>query len=380
MNRILAIDGRPANEEQRAGIGNFCNELLGELPGAAADAGWRVRVYLDAPPRAGFPVTEGQVEFRLLPACPLWTHRRLGPALRRERPDVFYAPGVQVPVYAGCPTVSTIYDLAVMRYPQEFTLKRRCLAHLELRHARRACSAFVAISGTTRDDVISLLGAPPETVTLALPGCGARFQPCHVQAAKDGLRARMGLKRPYVLYVGRIQPRKNIVRLMEAFDRVCARHPDWNHELVIAGARGWMEKPILAAAARLACADRIRFTGFVPDADLPVLMAGAELFALVSLWEGFGMPLIEAMACGTPTLTSNSSALDEVAGDAALRVDPEDTEAIACSVERLLADPALRAALAEKGPGQAAKFTWAGTARGVIRAAESAAAVKERTP
>jgi glycosyltransferase involved in cell wall biosynthesis len=379
MERVLAIDGRPANEEQRAGIGNFCAEMLREVPRAAAGAGWRVRVYLDAPPRTGFPVAGEQVEFRILPGCRLWTHRRLGPALRSERPDVFYAPGVQVPVMAGCPTVATIYDLAVMRYPQEFTLKRRCLAQLELRHARRACAGFIAISATTRDDVVDLLGALPEQVTLAPPGCGARFQPCPDQTAKDALQARMGLKRPYVLYVGRIQPRKNLIRLMEAFDRVCARHADWPHELVIAGARGWMYEPILAAAKRLACADRIRFTGFVPDAELPVLMAGAEFFALVSLWEGFGMPLVEAMACGAPTITANSSALDEVAGEAALRVDPEDTEAIACAMERLLTDTALRAALVEKGLEQAKQYTWAETARNVIRAASKAAAMKERT-
>jgi glycosyltransferase involved in cell wall biosynthesis len=379
MERILAVDGRAANEEQRAGIGNYCAGLLRELPRAAADAGWRLRVYLDAEPRTEFPVNGDEAEFRILPAGRLWTHRRLGAALRRERPDAFYAPGVQVPLLALCPCVATIYDLAVMRYPQEFTLKRRCLAQLELRHARRACAAFVAISGTTRDDFTDLLGAPPDSVTLAPPGCAPRFQPCADKATKGRLRRRMELKRPYLLYVGRIQPRKNLVRLMEAFDRVCARHPDWPHELVIAGARGWMDGPILDAATRLACADRVRLTGFVPDDDLPVLMAGAELFALVSLWEGFGMPLIEAMACGTPTITSNSSALDEVAGDAALRVDPEDTEAIACAVERLLADPALRAALAEKGLEQARQFTWAETARGVIRAANNAAAVKERT-
>ncbi len=378
MERILAADGRPANEPQRAGIGNYCAELLRELPQAAAEAGWRVRVYLDAPPREDFPLTRDQVEFRELPPCPLWTHRQLGPALRRERPDAFYAPGVQVPVLAGCPTVATLYDLAIMRYPEKFTRKRRLLAQLEPRHARWACSGFVAISAATRDDCINLLGAPPDRVTLAPAGCGPQFKPCEDKAVKGRLRRSMQLKRPYVLYVGRIQPRKNLVRLMQAFDVVCARHPHWQHELVIAGASGWMDEPILAVAKELAGAERIRFTGFVPGDDLPVLMAGAEVFALVSLWEGFGMPLIEAMACGTPTITSNNSALNEVAGDAALRVDPEDTEAIACALERLLTEPELRASLSEKGLAQAARFTWTETARSIVRAADKAATKKGR--
>ena len=373
MPRVLAIDGRPANEAQRAGIGNFCAGLLGELPRAAADAGWRLRVYLSTPPRPGFPVSAGQAEFRVLPVSPFWTHRRLGPALRREPPDVFYAPGVQVPLFARCPSVATLYDLAVMRYPGEFTRRRRWLARLELRHARGACARFVAISKTTLEDAVNLLGVPRERLTIATPGCDTRFEPCPEPEQERQLRARMGLEGPYVLYVGRIQPRKNLVRLMQAFDRVCARHPDWPHRLVIAGASGWMDDPIRAAADKLAHAERITFTGFVPDADLPLLMAGAELFALVSLWEGFGMPLIEAMACGTPALTSNTSALDEVAGDAALRVDPLDTDAIASSMEQLLTNAPLRACLVQQGLAQAARYTWAETARGVISAADAAA-------
>jgi len=417
MKRVLAIDGRAANAAQRAGIGNFCAGLLRELPRVAAASGWKLRIYLDRPPRPGFPGANEASSFRVLPPCRFWTHLRLGPALRRERPDAFYAPGLQVPITTPCPAFATILDLAVMRYPQEFTWKRRALARLELGHAKLSCAGLVAISRSTWDDTVTLLGVPPGKVTVAMPGCDARFRPCEdtdehgrtrtdtdpggatpeqgrrdacatpEQGRRDacatgaiaGLRARMGLARPYVLFVGRIQPRKNLVRLMEAFDRVCTLHPDWPHELVIAGAPGWMDAPIHDAAKRLSCSERIRFAGFVPDEDLPALMSGAELFALVSLWEGFGMPLVEAMACGTAALTSNTSALAEVAGDAAEQVDPEDTDGIACALERLLADSALRAAWAEKGLKRAAQFTWAETARTVLRAVERATIVEETT-
>ncbi|MFQ3661823.1 MAG: glycosyltransferase family 1 protein, partial [Chloroflexaceae bacterium] len=167
------------------------------------------------------------------------------------------------------------------------------------------------------------------------------------------------LEAPYFLYIGTIQPRKNLTRLIEAFAHA---GPD-DALLVIAGRRGWLSEPIVRRVAELGLTNRVRFPGYVPDADLPALLSGALAFVFPSLYEGFGMPVLEAMACGAPVLTSTTSALPEVAGDAALLVDPCDTDAIAAALRRLAADAPLRASLRARGLVRAADFTWERCAR-----------------
>jgi glycosyltransferase involved in cell wall biosynthesis len=177
-----------------------------------------------------------------------------------------------------------------------------------------------------------------------------------------------------VLYLGRIQPRKNLDRLIDAFSETAARHPELPHHLVLAGDRGWMDQPIREKARRSPAADRIHFTGFIDEEDLAALISAADALALVSLWEGFGLPIIEAMACGTAVITSDCSSLPEVAGDAALIVNPEDTGAISAALDRLLRDQSRRHELEEKGFERARAFTWEKTAQRVMDAVKRLAA------
>ena len=169
-----------------------------------------------------------------------------------------------------------------------------------------------------------------------------------------------GLTQPYVLYIGTIEPRKNLDRLTQAFSTLAQTYP--THTLVIAGMKGWMYESLFELVRTLGLENRVVFTGFVAETDKPFLIRGAEVFAYVSLYEGFGIPVLEALACGTPTLTSDVSSIPEVTGDAALLIDPSSVQDITAGLERLLADPSLRNELAAKSISQAARFSWPATA------------------
>jgi glycosyltransferase involved in cell wall biosynthesis len=203
-------------------------------------------------------------------------------------------------------------------------------------------------------------GISPNKIDVVHHGLSPQFRPLDGAAVAEAC-ARYGLGAPgsYLLYVGTVQPRKNLARLIDAFAQVARQEAGGAAlRLVIAGKRGWLTEEIERRAAASGVAGQVLFPGFVADADLPALLSGALAFVFPSLYEGFGMPVLEAMACATPVLTSTTSALPEVAGDAALLVDPHDTEAIAEGIARLLSDAALRERLRERGMQRAAQFTW----------------------
>ena len=291
-------------------------------------------------------------------------------------------PAHVVPLAGAPPSVVTIHDLGYLAFPQAHTARRRLELHLTTRWSLRAARRVIAISRATKDDLVRHYGADPARIAVVHHGLSAGFRPSDDPAAL----ARHGLERPYFLYVGTLQPRKNLERLIEAYataaqllgnavaagggpapgrpERIPGPGPSapWP-QLAIAGRRGWLSQAIERRAAQLGVADSVRFLGYVDDGDLPALLSGATAFLFPSLYEGFGMPVLEAMACGAPVLTSTTSALPEVAGDAALLVDPADTAAIARGIARLAADPGLRADLRARGLARAARFTWERCAR-----------------
>lgn len=362
---LVGIDGRPANAPRRAGVGTYCSELLRAL---AARADVRLRVYLDHAPHERFPLEPSEAELRVLPSTRAWTFRRLGPELRRDPPAVFLSPGLQAPAFCPCPRVATVHDLAYLTFPAYFTFRRRLSARFQLRMALWCAQHFVADSEATRQDLRRLMHVPLERISVGLAGCAARFQPCGDPELLRQVRATYELPEHYILYVGRLQPRKNLDRLIKAFELLRERRPDLPHELVLAGDKGWLYADIFQTAQESPARDAIHFTGFVEDADLPVLTSGASVLALVSLWEGFGLPVVEAMACETAVVTSNSSSLAEVAGDAALTVDPYNVEAISQALERVVSDETLRRDLQARGRERARAFTWEKTAERVVAA------------
>lgn len=363
---ILGIDGRLANEEKRAGVGAYCTELLRALSAQGGDI--RLRIYLDAPARHEFPVSADQAEFRILPRRRFWTYRVLARELRADPPDVYLSPVMQLPFGCPCPAIATVHDLAVMTFGAHFTWRRRIPGRLQARHVVRSAAHLIADSQATQRDLRTYFHVPDTRISVAWAGCSAPFrQPPEAEAIRR-VREKHALPERFVLYVGRLQPRKNIARLVEAFARLRARRPGLPHHLILAGGEGWLSHGIHRAVEASSAREYIRFTGFIPEEDLPPLMAAADVLALVSLWEGFGLPVVEAMACGTAVLTSTTSSLPEVAGDAAALVDPYDVDAISAALERLLTDDAYRHDLEARGPAQAAKFTWEATARTVLDA------------
>jgi glycosyltransferase involved in cell wall biosynthesis len=314
-------------------------------PGLFDDLGTVRTVHIDPPSR---------------PARLVWEQAVLPFHLRRLGIELLHSPHHHTPLAPGGPKrVVTVHDVTFLilrdRYPQA----RRLYMEGVTRAAVRLAGAIITPSNAVRRDVIERLGVRDERV-VAIPEAPApHFAPVTDAARLAAAREKYGLPERYVLSVGSREPGKNRPALLRAF----ARLPKRGLALAIAGQPAWRYEDEQRLVERLGLGERVRFLGYVPDADLPALYSGAEAFAFPSLYEGFGLPVLEAMACGTPVVTSDGSALAEVAGDAALLVDPRDTDALARALERLLADEALRAELRARGLERAGDFSWERAAR-----------------
>ena len=292
-------------------------------------------------------------------------------ALRRLGVDVFHGMDhVGIPLVGrSCRYVVTVHDVIPLILPETFTPRHRLVVRMALARVRRKADRVIVPSHAVKRDVVRRVGLPEDRVVVTHEGCEARFRPVRSGTALRDVAARYGLPPRYVLAVGTLEPRKNLTTLLEAFARLRRDgEVDADLRLVLAGARGWLEEPIFATVRSLGLEDAVRFTGFVDDDDLPAVYSGAALFVFPSLHEGFGLPLLEAMACGVPVVTSNISSLPEVAGDAAVLVDPRDEQGLAGAIARLLRDEALRGRLREAGIARARQFSWEATARRTLDA------------
>lgn len=271
--------------------------------------------------------------------------------------DIFHSPNYRIIPVHRAKLVVTVHDLVVLKYPQYqfFTRVKHIGGWLrKLNHA----DAVVAVSENTRRDILELLDVAPEKVHVIYQGYNsALYRPDFPETEVERILQQHHLRAPYFLYVGTLEPRKNLVRLVKAFDLVRKRSPG-AIQLVLAGQKGWKYEDIFEEIGRLNLHEWVRHLGYVPDEDLPGLIQGARSVVYPSLYEGFGLPPLEAMAMGTPVLTSNTSSLPEVVGEAGLQVDPEDVESMAWAMERIGTDEALRQDLKVKGLQRAQRFTW----------------------
>ena len=352
----IGIDASRIAVDTRTGTEHYTYELIAAL--AALDRRNRYTLYCNQRP-AALPPLGPNFALRSMPFRRLWTHARLSAELALHPPNTLFVPAHVLPL--GAPlhhfrSVVTIHDMGYLHFPEAHTTLHRRYLRFSTWWSARAASHVIAISGATRNDLVRYAGVNPAKISVIHHGLSPRFRP--VPNARAIVQERYGIAEPYFCYIGTVQPRKNLVRLIEAFAQLVAQSPAEPLALVIAGKRGWLTEAIEQRAAALGVSDRVRFTGYVPDDDVPALLGGALAFAFPSLYEGFGMPVLEAMACGTPVLTSTTSSLPEVAGDAALLVDPTDTDAISGGLARLLNDAALRAELRMRGLARAATFTW----------------------
>jgi glycosyltransferase involved in cell wall biosynthesis len=294
----------------------------------------------------------------------IWMQAVLPRQLRHARLDVCHFTNNVAPLSNPCPTVVTIHDAGLWRHP-EFHYRRRLLTMRALipRVARQA-AAIITPSHSAKADLLDVLDVPGEKVHVIYPGVSASFRPLPPSAERERLRRERDLPERFVLVVGAIEPRKNLVRLLNAVVLLRSEAAFRDLGLVLVGPLGWKYAPVQATMARLASTVPIRFVGHVADEVLVSLYNLASVLAFPSLYEGFGLPLVEAMACGTPIVTSRGGALAEVAGSAAELVEPTDVESIAAGL-RVILDDAVRAAeLRTRGLARAKHFAWESTARG----------------
>ena len=288
--------------------------------------------------------------------------------------DLFHATEHLLPRLKGPRTVLTVHDLIFLLFPEyHLPLNRWFLNRFMPLFIRRA-DAIIAISQCTKDDLIRHYGVPSEKVTVIYEGVDSRFHPVTDPDVLGRVRARYGLPEHYILYVGTIEPRKNLTALLEAFvalrKQASNRQPATSNQrleagswkLVIAGKRGWLYEGFFRRLRELGLEGEVILLGFVPDEDLPALYSAAELFVFPSLYEGFGLPVLEAMACGTPVIASNASSLPEVVGEAGILIDPHDVGGLVKAMGRVLMDGGKRREMREKGLQQAARFSWERTA------------------
>lgn len=342
-----------------AGINGYIDQLLRHLP--AAEAALHYVAYLydrGFAPVAGLEVQQSRWDTRSPWRRILWEQTRLAGETRKL--DLLHGCAFAAPLVTGCPTVVTVHDLSFLRHPDAFRLPNRLYLRLLTVLSTRRAARVIAVSESTRRDVIALCGVAGDRVIAVPNGVSERFCPADAAAVAE-FRRRRGLPERYILFLGTLEPRKNVVRLLDAYAawRRASREPVI---LVIAGGKGWFYQTIFAQVARLGLEEAVLFPGFVPSDELPWWYRAAELFVYPSLFEGFGLPVLEALACGTPTITSRASSLPEVAGDAALLVDPEDTGELTDAIARLSSDPLLADELRSAGPRQAGRFTWSRTA------------------
>lgn len=369
MTWRIGIDASRAARGLRTGTEHYSARLLEAL--GRLDRANRYTLYFNARRRPPLDLPPN-FHARLIPFPRLWTHLRLSLELVRRPPDVLFVPAHVVPLHHPA-SVVTIHDLGYRFFPEAHPPLARRYLEWSTRWSASAARRVIVDSAATARDLSDAYGTPPQRIAVIPLGHHPRFRPLPPEEVARGLE-RLGITRPYLLFVGTLQPRKNLRRVLDAFERLVAR--GLPHRLVLVGQRGWLTDPLFAAIARpdAPARGRIQLTGYLPDDDLPLLYAGADALVFPSLYEGFGLPALEAMACGTPVLTSNTSSLPEVVGDAALTVNPLDTGAIARGLERLLADDSLRAALRERGLARARRFTWERTASATLAVLEEVAA------
>ncbi len=273
---------------------------------------------------------------------------------------ILHSPAMISPLRCPIPVVLTLLDAYIVRSPNSFSVWQRTVANHLLPRCIERADKLIAISHFTKREILDLYPHIPEDrITVTWLGVSPDFRVLDEQAGMAA-RVKYKLDRPFILSVSTIEPRKNIRMLIQAFARIKERI---DHDLVLTGAYGWKSKDLYRLISDLGLGGRIKFTGYVPLEDLPAIYNLADLFVYPSLYEGFGLPPLEAMACGCPVITSNVASLPEVVGDAAVMVDPLDTEQISASILNLLLDAGRCSLLKSAGIIQAAKFTWASCAR-----------------
>lgn len=355
--------------QQSAGIGRFGRELFPRLQAALAPD--HLSIFTNNCRRITLPPTVAPYRrYGIGLGNKLWRLRVARDYLvggHLDEPfsgvDVFFAADHLLPRFHTIRGILTIHDLSYVLYPQFHSRYNRFYQRLMMPTFARHATHIVVPSLATQRDVIAHYQIPLERISVIPEGVDDAFRAPVAEGARRRVRQTYSIPNPFILFVGTLEPRKNIAGLLDAFAGLLHVSGQPLLDLVLAGKLGWMYEPILARVKTLGLEARVRLIGFVPDDDLPALYSAAEIFVFPSWFEGFGLPPLEAMACGTPVVASRAGSLAEVVGDAGLLVDPADSQELTTALRSVLEQPALRARLRAAGPLQAAPFTWDRAAR-----------------
>nr|MBI5455859.1 glycosyltransferase family 4 protein [Candidatus Levybacteria bacterium] len=355
---IIGIDGNEANVEKKVGIGEYAFELLLQFHKSQI-SNLKFQIYLKEPPRMDMPPPTQNWRYKVIGPKKMWTQFALPIRLfLGKKPDVFFTPSHYAPRFSPVPTVISIMDLSFIRYPELFTKKDLYQLRDWTKYSVKNAKKIFTISQFSKNDIIKEYRVEPKNVIVTYPGIKQNLELKIKDLNMNDLKKKFGIDKEYILFVGTLQPRKNIEKLIEAFSKT-----DKDTLLVVVGKKGWLYEDILKAPQKFGIPEKVKFLDFVSDEDLPSLYKNALCFVLPSLYEGFGLPVLEAMKNGCPVLISNVSSLPEAGGDAALYFDPENINEISRAIKKVISDEKLRKEMIEKGYNQIKKFSWEKTAR-----------------
>jgi glycosyltransferase involved in cell wall biosynthesis len=365
MPKVIAFDTTPSAQRRHSGVSHYASNLLRALT-TRGDG----RRYEPLPgPLAGrSPNGAVRIAARILPMRSLWMQLAVPRLLTRLQPDLCHFTNYVAPTWGRCPLVVTFHDMSLVLHPEYHAWTNLAAARAVMPFVARRARRIIAVSHSARTEIVSALGIPPDRVDVVYEAAADDFFVITDRHELARVRATYQLPDSFVLHVGTIEPRKNIKRLVDAMTVLWGRGR--TAPLVLAGPVGWKCDDILRAI-EAAPRGMVRMLNYVPQSDLPALYNLARAVAFPSLYEGFGLPIVEAMACGTPVVTSNRSSMAEIAGSAASLVNPEEVDAIAAAIDAILTNPDVHAALRAAGRNRAATFSWA-------RAADDTVAVYER--
>jgi glycosyltransferase involved in cell wall biosynthesis len=354
---VIGIDASRSVSAQPTGTELYSRYLIEALLNHASNR-FSFRLYFNQLPQSTFSNQHSAI--RVIPFPRLWTHLRLSTEMLLHRPDLVFVPAHVLPIIHPRRSVVTVHDLGYLYFPEAHPPRQRWYLDRSTRWHKIAAAHLLADSAATKRDLINNYHADPDKITVAYPGLDPSIKRVADPNEIARVKAKYHIDGDYLLYLGTIQPRKNLQRLIAAF-AACNLHP----ALVLAGKPGWYSEQLLQHTN-----DHVKFIGYVEAADKSALLSGAKAFVFPSLYEGFGFPVLEAMACGVPVLCSNTSSLPEVAGDAALLVNPLEADDIARGLLEIMTNEDLRKTLIERGYQQAQRFTWQACADVVLKVFE----------
>lgn len=352
----------------RTGIENYVINLVDNL-GAIDTEDKYVLFQCNYKPKADIHVRENVQPFMSrFPTRPLllrlfWEHIVLFFEIQKKHVEVFHGPSMVLPLFKprSCKYVVTILDISNTKYPEAYTFFTRLYLRVFVYLAQKKADKIIVISESTKKDLVEYYNINPQKITVTYLAASSDFKPITERKRLEEVKAKYSLPDKFILFIGLLNPRKNIRRLILAFQKIMDKIPDYR--LVIVGKKGWLFDDIFKEVNDQRLEKRVIFVGYVQQEDLPVFYTLASVFAFPSLYEGFGIPILEAMSCGCPVLTSNVSSMPEVAGNAGLLVNPTSVEEIAAGILKLLSDDGLRKDCVQKGFVQARRFSWERCAR-----------------